>query len=89
MVSQTVDLTITLTFFISITSSDLGLSSNRHLPLLLNKIESTGKADIKNHKFIVVSLDYTVKLSKTVHMEKYKNQQLLTDTIYSILNSIF
>ena len=64
MVSQTVDLTITLTCFISITSSDLGLSSNRHLTLLLNKIELTGKADIKNHEFIVASLAYTVKLSK-------------------------
>ena len=79
---------ITLTCLLSTISSDLGLSSNMHLPLLLNDIESTGKDEIQKHGFVVASLSYTVKLSKNIHMERYKHQWLLTDILSSILNSI-
>ena len=88
MVSKTVDFTITLTCFLSATSSYLGLSSNTHLPLLLSNIESIGKSDIRKYEFRVSSLAYTVKLSKDVHTEKYKHQWLLTDTLSSVMNSI-
>ena len=43
VVSLTVDFAVTLACFLSTTSSDLHLSSNMHLPLLLNNIASTGK----------------------------------------------
>ena len=49
--------------FLSTTLSDMGLSSNMNLPLLINSIESTVKADIQNHEFIVASLYYTVNSS--------------------------
>ena len=68
MVSQTVDFNITLTCFLSTTSSDIGLSSDMHLTLIINNIESTGKVEIKNREFIVTSLSYTVKFSNLSHI---------------------
>ena len=67
---KNINFDITLTCLLSTTSSDHVLSSNMHLPLLLNRIESTGKTDTQKHEFIVASPAYTVKLSKNVHMEK-------------------
>ena len=70
MVSQTINSTTTLTSLLSTTSSDIDVSSKNYIPLLLNNIESTGKAEIKNHEFVVAILSHTVKSSKNVHMDK-------------------
>ena len=72
MVSQTVDFNITLTCFLSTTSSDIGLSSNIYLPLLLNNIASTGKANIQKDEFIVSSLSFTVKLGRSIYKTRSK-----------------
>ena len=68
MVSQTVNFAIALTCLLSTTSSDLGIFSYMHLPLLLKNIYSELMAEIWKHEFVVASLAYTVKLSKNVHM---------------------
>ena len=74
MVSQTVDFAITLTCFLSTTSSDIGLSSNIYLPLLLNNIASTGKYDIRKDEFIVSSLSHTVKLGRFIYKTRSKRK---------------
>ena len=74
MVSQTVDFAITLTCFISTTSSDLGLSSNTQLLLIINNIASTGKYDIRKDEFIVSSLSHTVKLGRFIYKTRSKRK---------------
>ena len=63
MVSQTVNVAITLTCLISTTSSNLGLYSNKYLSLLQRNINSTGKVNTQKHGVTVASLAYTLKFS--------------------------
>ena len=73
MVSLSVNFTTTLTCLLSTTSSDIRLFLNIHPTIVLNNTEPTERDDIRKHNFIVASLEYTLKLTKNMHMEKYKH----------------